>query len=60
MMAVDEETGSKFNNARKEVLSKYQDVSSEVNRKIKELLEKTYKQFEETYVANSRKVSDES
>lgn len=60
MMAMDEETGSKFDNARKEVLSKYQDVSSEVNRKIKELLEKTYKQFEETYVANSRKVSDEA
>lgn len=44
-----------FTNARKVVDSKYQDLQKEVESMISDLLDKTYKQFEETYDANSRR-----
>ncbi len=47
-MGVEESTKKEFSKARKEVESKYQEVSKEVDLKIKELLGKTYKQFEKT------------
>ncbi len=56
-MGVEESTKKEFSKARKEVESKFQDVSKEVDLKIKELLGKTYKQFEKTYGANSRRTS---
>lgn len=56
-MGVEESTKKEFSKARKEVESKYQEVSKEVDLKIKELLGKTYKQFEKTYDANSRRTS---
>ncbi len=56
-MGVEESTKKEFSKARKEVESKFQDVSKEVDLKIKELLGKTYKQFEKTHGANSRQTS---
>jgi hypothetical protein len=56
-MGIEESTTKEFSKARKEVESKFQEVSKEVDIKIKELLDKTYKQFEKTYGANSRRKS---
>ncbi len=45
----------KFINAHKSIDSKYRDLQKEINEIMNDLLEKTYKQFEKTYEANSRR-----
>jgi len=54
-MVKDNVIEKEFANARKVVDSKYQDLQKEVESMINNLLDKTYKQFEETYDANSRR-----
>jgi len=44
----------RFDKARKEVKDRYGEISQDTDKRIKELLEKTYKQFEKTYDVNSR------
>jgi len=45
----------KFINAHKSIDSKYNDLQKEINEIMNDLLDKTYKQFEKTYEANSRR-----
>lgn len=53
-MKVEDTAQKRFDKARKQVKDRYVEISRETDRRIKELLEKTYKQFEKSYEVNSR------
>jgi vacuolar-type H+-ATPase subunit H len=50
---MDDNAKKRFNKAREKVKNLYEEIDQEMDKRIKELLEKTYKQFEKTSDAKS-------